>query len=290
MPESVRVTLPESDSNVEIVPVVYLTVSALKITNSETRSELARNMIQKLESQWQPIHEFQLDCDWTASTRDAYFELVNMIQDLRPRWTVGATIRLHQLKYRGQTGIPPVDYGVLMLYNTGNVTDPKEHNSILSTEVVKKYLRPDYPLKLRIALPAFSLVVIFQNGSFHSIISGIQKSQIEKLIYQGSASILKQGSLIEGIAPAVKMNETVMMAGKEIVAGSILRYEFSSYCQIQKLSKAIAKNHRLQKDYTETIWFDLDSIQATDSELNRAILNRNFMIDQGREYSTCKLY
>ena len=66
--------------------------------------------------------EIQLDCDWNSSTQKKYFNLIEEMK-LYPTWeniVWSATIRLHQLKYPKQTGVPPVNKGVLMFYNMGN--------------------------------------------------------------------------------------------------------------------------------------------------------------------------
>jgi hypothetical protein len=53
---------------------------------------------------------------------------------------------------------PPADYGVLMVYNTGNPQQHPERNPILDLRDVKPYLRwlKDYPLPMAAAYPAFS--------------------------------------------------------------------------------------------------------------------------------------
>ncbi|MBQ5638620.1 MAG: hypothetical protein IIV06_06170, partial [Alistipes sp.] len=75
---------------------------------------------------------------------------------------------LHQL----QETPPPADRGVLMLYNTGALKDPKTHNSILDIEDVKPYLRVStYPLPLDYAYPAFGWGVKFVDDYFWMIVS-----------------------------------------------------------------------------------------------------------------------
>ncbi len=72
-------------------------------------------------------HELQLDCDWTESTRAGYFAFLRALRgEVGPGVAISATIRLHQIKYRERTGVPPVDRGTLMFYNMGRFSaDPK---------------------------------------------------------------------------------------------------------------------------------------------------------------------
>ena len=66
---------------------------------------------------------------------------------------LSATIRLHQLKFIGESGIPPVDKGLLMCYNMGDLHRLRISNSILETAELKKYIKQlsVYPLKLDVA-------------------------------------------------------------------------------------------------------------------------------------------
>ena len=66
------------------------------------------------------LNEVQFDCDWTPSTRDAFFLFLKKIKKHLPKQThLSATIRLHQYKFPDKTGVPPVERGMLMFYNTG---------------------------------------------------------------------------------------------------------------------------------------------------------------------------
>ncbi len=75
---------------------------------------------------------------------------------------LSATIRLHQVKYFETTGVPPVKSGMLMFYNTGDLENPSEENSILNIETAELYLSglEDYPMQLDIVLPLFSWAVV----------------------------------------------------------------------------------------------------------------------------------
>lgn len=77
----------------------------------------------------------------------------------RAEMRVSVTVRLHQLRDEA----PNADYGVLMVYNTGDVRNPDGHNPILSKEAVEPYLKnlKDYSLPLCAAYPNFNWPVIY---------------------------------------------------------------------------------------------------------------------------------
>jgi hypothetical protein len=99
------------------------------------------------------VREIQIDCDYTSRSRRTYYEFLDSV---RSAWggRVSTTIRLHQLSMSA----PRVDYGVLMIYNTGDPNKFDERNPILDLRDVKPYLRhlSDYPLPLAAAYPVFS--------------------------------------------------------------------------------------------------------------------------------------
>ena len=175
-------TLTHIDSaflNYNIIPVIYIVNSSLKTADI---NELSAN-IQKLIEQIGTYHglptpkEIQLDCDWNASTQNAFFSLV---EKLTRTYRVSATIRLHQIKYHEKTGIPPAHKGVLMLYNMSDLKDENE-NSILSLKVVKEYINSNttYPLPLDLALPGFSQTVILNPNGQIKLINKSEKLNLE---------------------------------------------------------------------------------------------------------------
>ena len=155
-----------ADGKRELVPVVYVANDALAVPGFQPR-EAARSLAAGVNRLWDSDGpawtELQIDCDWTERTRDVYFTLLGALRaDLRSRGqTVSATIRLHQVKYRQSTGVPPVDRGMLMAYNLLPPRSAGGRSAILDPEELAGYLRSlqGYPLALDVALPMFSWVV-----------------------------------------------------------------------------------------------------------------------------------
>ena len=162
-----------------IVPVVYITQEVLQRSDSAALRKLASRIATLITSQAEQAamglaDEVQVDCDWTATTRDRYFYLLEELRDepLLQGRKLTATIRMHQLKYRGQTGVPPVDRGLLMCYNMGNLKDPSVNNSIIDPEEVSRYIGglSSYPLPLDIALPIFDWWVLFDRNEYRGLV------------------------------------------------------------------------------------------------------------------------
>lgn len=106
--------------------------------------------------------EIQLDCDWTKGTRKPFFTLCEEMKScMDSTQTLSSTIRLHQLT---QTP-PPVDKGVLMVYNTGNLMEMTTDNSIFSRQDIEPYLRDNrlanYKLPLDVAYPTYGWSVVY---------------------------------------------------------------------------------------------------------------------------------
>jgi hypothetical protein len=150
----------------ELVPVVYIANDALAGPGFAPR-EAARSLVTGVTRLWDVDgpgwKELQLDCDWTETTQKAYFAMLAAVRgELHAQGRIlSATIRLHQVKYRRATGVPPVDRGMLMAYNLLPPQQAGERSAILDPDELAGYLRTlkSYPLPLDVALPAFSWVV-----------------------------------------------------------------------------------------------------------------------------------
>ena len=179
------------EQQLQIIPVVFITNETLLRTDTAHINQLADNILRLTHQlcagfQQDTFSELQLDCDWTQSTKQAYFLLLQKMKaGLKeyPRLqgcTLSATIRLHQVRYYSRTGIPPADKGLLMCYNMGNLKNPATNNSILNPDELKSYLvqMEQYPLPLDVALPLFDWLVLFREGLYKGVISSIKQNQL----------------------------------------------------------------------------------------------------------------
>ena len=159
----------------DFVPVIYITNETMKNVDYSLINNEILLILKDLN-----FDEVQIDCDWSDSSQSNYF---NLLSDLKTKLnkTISATIRLHQIKYYMRTGVPPIDYGVLMYYNMSNIGDFDTKNSILDKEIAKKYHYnfDTYPLKLKLALPLYSQAIQFRQNKALSIFEGVEKKDFD---------------------------------------------------------------------------------------------------------------
>jgi hypothetical protein len=131
-------------ANVEIVPVIFITNNTLKQISPDKILALATDMVDlagKIATANNINYkEIQFDCDWSLQTKEKFFNLLRYAKNRMTNQKISCTIRLHQVKYYRKTGLPPVDRGMLMFYNMGEIADTAS-NSIFNEADAAKYTR-----------------------------------------------------------------------------------------------------------------------------------------------------
>jgi hypothetical protein len=163
-------------AGVELVPVVYLRERTFRHLGPGGPAGLARHVHAEVarmgRASGAAVREWQLDCDWTDTTRETYFTFLRVLGELARADGVAlsATIRLHQVKYRERTGVPPVGRGTLMFYNMGEVGPGRR--AIFDAEAAASYLGRlhEYPLALDVALPIWSWTVHLREGRVEGLL------------------------------------------------------------------------------------------------------------------------
>ncbi len=161
---------------IAVVPVVFIRHTVfLQDTTAEKLEKLAKNLSFKISqiADKQTFKEIQIDCDWTPSTRDAYFLFLKILKRQHPQCQITVTLRLWQSKYRTKAGIPPCDRVTLMTYNFERPNQKNIQNSILDIKEATAYLgkQATYPLPMDVALPLFAWAVHFKNNEFSALLS-----------------------------------------------------------------------------------------------------------------------
>ena len=157
-------SLPEG---VEIIPTVYITEDCMHERHEGLAEKIVSRIIQMNETNGiSGVKEIQIDCDYTSNSRKTYYDFLSSVGTVLSESSVNSprtvptelstTIRLHQLAMPA----PPVDYGVLMIYNTGDPRNFAERNPILDIRDVMPYVKrlDDYPLPLAAAYPVYQWV------------------------------------------------------------------------------------------------------------------------------------
>lgn len=230
---------------IQIIPTIFITNRSLSNLPDKAIEDLTNriyNRILDLGSQFKQhlIPEIQIDCDWTIKTREKYFRLLSTLKKLLPPDQVlSATIRLHQIAYPDQTGIPPIEKGILMFYNMGKLRDWETPNSLLDPELGLSYLDEldKYPLSLDLALPIFRWGVLFRQGRMIKLINNLEIEELRDPSYFKPMT-----------ASRYEVQKSTYLKGYYLYQGDWIRLEASTPQQLELTSdklKAIWPDHPL---------------------------------------------
>lgn len=228
----------------ECVPTVFITLHALKQMPWHEANDYAQKICTRILNMCSyhgfrdKVHEVQIDCDWTETTENTYFRLLDEMRYILHAQGIilSATIRLHQLR----TSAPPVDRGVLMLYNTGSLKHPETKNSILSNIDAMPYLkRINYSLPLDYAFPNFGWGVWFCNNAFQAILH--QQDYSDENLYEQTDST------------HYRVIKNHYNEGHWLMCGDIIRKEISDMVAIEQI-----KQHLPFSEATSIIMYHLD--------------------------------
>ncbi|WP_315020587.1 hypothetical protein [Capnocytophaga leadbetteri] len=234
-----------------VIPVVYLKNEIFTPELTEGNSTYISTLAHKLGDYIEQINryyrlrvsEVQFDCDWSLSTKQAYFSMLEAFKK-EYRYQLSATIRLHQVKYREETGVPPVDYGVLMYYNMGRITATGA-NSIYDRSTALRYLGKlrAYPLPLDIALPMFAWGVHSADGQVLNLVGGLTHAEAQAI-----------STLVRTDDPDIyKVAEQTYYKGRVWQAGDLIKIEEVSDAQRKEMLGDL-REHSSQP-IRRVIWF-----------------------------------
>ena len=207
---SPNATISFSDSlpdSVEIIPTIYITEDCMH----KPHKDLAEKVVQRIRQMNETnninnVHEIQIDCDYTSRSRKTYYKF---LEDVCGKWRsaegrllpkgrkkeesgkriVSTTIRLHQLSMP----VPPVDYGTLMVYNTGDPRKWQERNPILDYRDVYPYLSKlsQYQLPLATAYPVYQWIRNIKNVRVEHIVEAAEIIKVKKALEQERPGLSK---------------------------------------------------------------------------------------------------
>lgn len=176
-------TITFSDSlpiGVEMIPTIYITEDCMHQAPKGLAEKLVKRIQQMNETNdIKGVQEIQIDCDYTAKSRKVYYQF---LKEVKSAWKqrLSTTIRLHQLSMEE----PPVDYGALMLYNTGDPRKWTERNPILDARDVYPYVKrlDDYPLPLAAAYPVFSWLRVIQGVNIEHTVEADEIIKVKQMV------------------------------------------------------------------------------------------------------------
>jgi len=244
-------------NKLNITPVVFIANKTLERISADAIDSLAVhtyaliNQIAKKQSICYKTVQF--DCDWTLTTREKYFHFLSAFKKLSS-CKLEATIRLHQIKYKSITGIPPVEKGILMFYNMGQVNaNLKQPNSIYNEADAGRYLAyiPKYPLPLDVALPLFSWAVHIREGRVIQIYGSLNENSFSNPLnfeHTDKAYYAKKSFFLNGIY--IKEND-------------IFKLEHTDVKALEQAAKQLSSNLPPQNNRT-IIYYELGNLNLSE--------------------------
>ena len=177
-------TLPDS---IELIPTIYITEDCMHQAHQGLAEKIVKRIRQMNETNdIKHVSEIQIDCDYTLKSRKNYYEF---LEEVKQAWgqTLSTTIRLHQLSMEA----PPVDYGVLMIYNTGDPRKWEERNPILDIRDVQPYLKrlDSYPLPLAAAYPVYQWVRTIRNIRIEHTVGADEILRVKEAVEKERSSL-----------------------------------------------------------------------------------------------------
>ena len=154
MPNATITFIDQQPTGVEFVPTIYITEDCMHQRHEGLAKKLVNRIMQMNETNGiRDVKEIQIDCDYTDRSRKTYYAFLEEIRKEIPNLTLSTTISLHQLQMKA----PPADYGVLMLYNTGDPRNFEERNPILDQRDVQPYAQylAGFSLPMAAAYPVY---------------------------------------------------------------------------------------------------------------------------------------
>jgi hypothetical protein len=249
--------------NVNIIPVVFITNRTFLNPGKADISKLANNIIKKINSIKNNYNEFQVDCDWSGKTKENYFFFLEEVKKLISKDVkLTCTIRLHQVKYTVKTGVPPVNRGILMFYNMGDLSDMNGENSIYSTKIAEKYtpFLKTYELPLDVALPIFKWYVHYRNNAVIGLITKMDSPKINDTVNfkEFENSPLEKGGRGIDSENNTKFNVRTdhLENGIFYRTGDVLKFETISKEQLIEAAELLRQN--LKQENRKIIFYDLD--------------------------------
>ena len=182
-------TLPDS---IEIIPTVYITEDCMHQKHQGLAEKIVKRIVQMNETNdIKHVSEIQIDCDYTSKSRKIYYDFLKEVRKQLSalHFQLSTTIRLHQLSME----VPPVDYGALMIYNTGDPRKWEERNPILDYRDVYPYLKKlnQYNLPLAAAYPVFQWVRTIQGVRVEHTVEAEEILHVKKAMEENRDNLKK---------------------------------------------------------------------------------------------------
>ena len=196
------------NDSTKVIPVVFITNQTFyNYVNDTLVERLAGNVDATIEhimgSANIAYDEIQIDCDWTERTKVAYFRFLEKLAK-QSRRNISCTLRLHQIRDRKKTGVPPVSRGSLMCYATSNPMEGDTRNSILDMELLKAYTSNinEYPMDFDVILPIYSWGIVTNHLNKVKLVNGLTEADLQTPMFEKTGDnlyLVKEDGFLQGL-------------------------------------------------------------------------------------------
>lgn len=243
----------------KLIPVIYIKNEVFLQTGITAIDTLCQNVMQLTKqinkAAGQQPDAVQFDCDWSVNSKDKYFQFLKKYKAISHQH-ISATIRLHQVKYALTTGVPPVDKGILMFYNMGQI-DPSNNNSIYTENTAISYLGKlkEYPLPLDVALPIFSWGIQIREGKVIHLLNKMNAGHFNK---DSCFQLIREDRF--------KAIKSCFKGGYYFLQNDEIKIEAIRPDDLKSMAKLINKNSK--QTIHQILFYDLDSFNLKNYETN----------------------
>jgi hypothetical protein len=243
------VVFKESPGLIGVVPVIYIRneVMLKKDLDVTDLADKLINYINQINSRNNiQSTSIQIDCDWTEGSKKNYFAFLTQLKT-RYQKSISVTIRLHQVKYREKTGVPPADKGVLMYYNMGHITADAS-NSIYERNTAQRYLArlTDYPLTLDVALPIFGWGIHIRDNKVVGLLNKMDTDAVNNDAHFEAKA-----------APFFEVKDNTFKSGDYFQKGDRIKIESVGEMELREMAHDL--HEKLKSRPHEIIFYDLDN-------------------------------
>lgn len=249
-PQGILASFDKEILPAEYVPVVFITNRTFVNISEESLGNLAVKVFgladKIMSDHFGSYKELQIDCDWTESTKTSFFSFLGKLKALSNK-NISCTLRLHQVKYKETTGVPPVQKTYLMAYATSNPLGEEDINSILDISLLKDYLQNinEYPIDFDVALPLYSWAVVTNHLGNKLLINGVSEDDLNPAEYKE-------------ITPGnYELEDNVFLRGIYLNRGFKLKLETISPELLLEAKKYL--NQKIKRPYS-IVYYHLDTL------------------------------
>jgi hypothetical protein len=171
-------------------------------------------------------------------------------------------------RYPDKAGVPPVDKGMLMCYNVGDVTRVESGNSIFDKAEVLKYLKGKntYPLPLDYAFPIFEWGAIYRNDELIRLLPADRfyfDAYVEDGTYELMAS--RSGTRKFKVKEELELWDYQLTLKKD----DIIKHEKINYGDLIEVARKLSSMNTNPTPNVVLFYFDAENVRKNEANVKK---------------------